>query len=391
VLIVDDEPTNLVVLGELLTPHYRVLAAPSGEEALRLVARQPCPDLVLLDVMMPALDGFEVLRRLKADPATREIPVIFVTALDDEADEQRGFELGAVDFVHKPIRGLVMLSRVRTQLEASAARELARHHALKLSHQLEEGATALQQAERQLVHSERLAAMGVLAAGVVHEINNPIAFIDANLHAISDFVGELLERVPPGASVDALKADLGSALSDSREGVRRVRQIVVDLKNFSRAGGWDWEWADLHRGLDSTINLAWGELRRKCQVTKRYGELPDVRCLPAQLNQVFMNLLMNAAQAMEHWGEIVVTTRTGPGQTVQVVVADDGKGMPPEVKARLFEAFFTTKPAGEGTGLGLSLSRKIIERHHGRIEVESAPGQGTTFTITLPIDDATRE
>jgi signal transduction histidine kinase len=174
-------------------------------------------------------------------------------------------------------------------------------------------------------------------------------------------------------------------MNESRDGLSRVRKIVQDLKDFSRVGQAEWQWADLHAGLDSTLNIVWNELKYKCKVNKEYGELPEVYCLPSQLNQVFMNLFVNAAQAIENHGE--VTIRTGrAGEEAWVEVADTGKGIPRENLNRIFEPFFTTKPVGQGTGLGLSLSYSIVLKHKGRIEVASQVGKGTTFRVILPIN-----
>jgi signal transduction histidine kinase len=167
-----------------------------------------------------------------------------------------------------------------------------------------------------------------------------------------------------------------------------VRKIVSDLKEFSHAGDNDWHWADVHHGLDTTLNIVWNELKYKCTVTKHYGELPKLHCLPSQLNQVFMNLLVNAAQAIESKGEITITTECLDVAHVRISISDNGSGMPPDVLAHIFQPFYTTKPVGKGTGLGLSLARGIIERHHGKIDVLSVVGKGTTFTITLPVDEA---
>ena len=182
------------------------------------------------------------------------------------------------------------------------------------------------------------------------------------------------------------RPDLPKLIRESKEGLERVRRIILDLKDFSRSGENDWQWADLHACLDSTINIAWNELKYKADVERQYGELPKVRCLPSQLNQVFMNLLVNAAQAIEQRGRIVVRTASIDGQSVWVEIEDSGQGLSPEVQKRLFEPFFTTKPVGQGTGLGLSISFNIIEKHQGRIDVRSTPGHGTTFRITLPVN-----
>jgi len=407
ILVVDDDATNLRTLGELLRPEYRVRLASSGEDALRIAGSDPRPDLILLDVMMPVMDGYEVLRRLRADEATRAIPVVFVTALHDDDSEQRGFELGAADFIHKPIRAAVALSRIRAQIDARTARESLRRKALHMARMAEQGAEQLESTRRQLLQSEKMASIGQLSAGIAHEINNPVGFVASNLAALERYLDDLFSIIDacsaePGAPAeqrlaevrglmqrleyDYVKEDVLDLLAESKEGVERVRQIVADMKGFSHAGASGWQWADLHGGLDSTLNIARSTFKHHCTLVKRYGELPHIHCIPSQLNQVFMNLVVNAAQAIEGSGEITVTTARVGGDSVRVSIADTGKGISPEGLRRLFEPFYTTKPVGEGTGLGLTLSREIVQRHRGQIEVSSELGKGTVFTVTLPID-----
>ena len=179
--------------------------------------------------------------------------------------------------------------------------------------------------------------------------------------------------------------DLPQLLAESREGIERVKKIVQDLKDFSHVGSSDqWVLADLHKGLDSTLNIVWNELKYKAEVHKSYGELPLVECLPMQLNQVFMNMLVNAGQALPRRGNITLSSGRENGH-VWIAIADDGEGIPEHLMARIFDPFFTTKPVGKGTGLGLSLSYGIVKKHHGRIEVKSRPGEGTEFRIVLPV------
>lgn len=407
ILIVDDTPINLAVLGDLLHPYYRVRVANSGELALRTAASDPVPDLILLDIMMPGMDGFEVLRRLQAAPATSGIPVIFVTAIPDEEAEQRGFEMGAADYIHKPIRGAVVLARIRVHLQAKAAREMLAKNNRRLEHKVEEGRHALELAQMQLLQSEKMAAMGQLAAGVAHEINNPIGFVGSNLNTLQTYLGDLFELIAAFETIEAQQADPASyaaveairkrcgfaemrqdivdLLAESREGVQRVRRIVKDLKDFSRAGDTDWQWADIHQGLDSTLNIVWNELKYHCRVTKEYGSLPKIYCIPSQLNQVFMNLLVNAAHAIEGSGEIVIKTEMTDDDSIRVSVSDSGVGISPEALPRIFEPFFTTKPVGQGTGLGLSIAWGIVQRHHGEIDAGPRPGGGTVFRVKLPV------
>jgi signal transduction histidine kinase len=252
----------------------------------------------------------------------------------------------------------------------------------------------LQATQQQLLQSEKMASIGQLAAGVAHEINNPVGYVYSNISSLQGYVDELLAVVrhfrgkgdgpTPTCDIDFLEEDIPQLMTETREGLDRVKKIVQDLKDFSRVDkSDDWEDANLVKGLESTLNIVQNEIKYKATVVKDLVPLPDVPCLPTQLNQVFMNLLVNAAQAIEQKGTI--TLRSGfDSEMVWVEVADDGCGMPADVQARIFEPFFTTKPVGKGTGLGLSVSYSIVQKHNGKIELRSAPGQGTSFRVMLP-------
>ncbi len=266
----------------------------------------------------------------------------------------------------------------------------------------------LAEAQSQLLQSEKMASIGQLAAGVAHELNNPIGFVSSNLGSLESYLKDIFAilaayetaEAESGADCprleaaralkrdrdfDFLKTDIVQLMAESKDGLARVAKIVRDLKDFSRAGEAAYQWADLHQGLDSTLNIVWNELKYKCTVSKEYGELPPVWCVPSQLNQVFMNLLVNAAHAIPEKGEIAIRTRR-QGDEVCVAIADTGGGIAPEHLGRIFEPFFTTKPVGKGTGLGLSLAYSIVRKHQGRIEVSSELGKGTTFSVWLPIE-----
>jgi len=407
ILVVDDDFGDLDTLGRLLHSHYDVLAAPSGVRALEIAAGAQKPDLILLDILMSGMDGDDVFARLRANPATRDIPVIFVTGLDSTEDEERGLELGAVDYITKPYRPAIVLARVHTQLELKRARDRLANQNDTLEAELARRLKEIQQVQLQLLQSDKLAAVGQLAAGIAHEINNPVGYVTSNLtsmdSSLRDIFGlldayEALERVCPSAEaalakvreikqqkeIVLLREDIGQMLAESKEGLARVAKIVSDLKNFSCAENNDWQWADLHNGLDSTLNIVGNEIKYHCTLNKDYGDIPDVYCIPSQINQVFLNLLVNAAQAIPEKGEI--TLRTGQvGDDVFVAIADTGTGISAETLPRLFEPFFTTKPVGKGTGLGLSIAYGIVQKHGGRIEVESKVGRGTVFTVWLPV------
>jgi PAS domain S-box-containing protein len=265
----------------------------------------------------------------------------------------------------------------------------------------------LAEAQSHLLQSEKLASIGQLAAGVAHELNNPIGFVSSNLGTLQGYLQDIFavisayEAAQTGSCAACahaqavkllkdqqdfayLKEDIFPLLAQSRDGLARVTKIVLDLKDFSRAGESSQGWADLHQGLDSTLNIVWNQLRYKCTVVKNYGQVPHVLCVASQINQVFMNLLLNAAQAIPEHGQITLNTGRHE-EHVFVAVSDTGTGIAPDHLRRIFDPFFTTKPVGQGTGLGLSLAYSIVQKHQGRIEVESDLGRGTTFTVWLPI------
>ena len=291
----------------------------------------------------------------------------------------------------KVIERTADLQTANTSLKAEKARQ-------------EELIRKLAEAHSQLLQSEKLASIGQLAAGVAHEINNPIGFVNSNLGTLKRYFEDLLktlsayeenegeltaktreglEELKQKIDIVYLRGDVSNLLSESMEGMQRVKRIVQDLKDFSHVNESEKQWADLEHGLDSTLNVVWNELKYKADVIKEYGGIPKIMCIPSQLNQVFMNLLMNAVQAIEGHGRI--TIRTGQeGDNVWVEVEDTGKGIKPEHLDHIFDPFFTTKPVGSGTGLGLSLSYGIVQKHGGRIEVRSEVGKGSTFRVLLP-------
>ncbi|PRG04511.1 histidine kinase [Burkholderia ambifaria] len=264
---------------------------------------------------------------------------------------------------------------------------------------------ALEETHVQLLQSEKLASIGQLAAGVAHEINNPVGFISANLNTLKKWVRSLLDVIAAheaalpqlepaqrdalaamgrAADLDYVRDEIATLIDESIDGALRVRRIVQDLRDFSRPGSGEWCVADIHAGLESTLNVVHNELKYKADIVREYGDVPPVECLPSQLNQVFMNLLVNAAHAIPERGVITIRT-SSDDEHVSIAISDTGTGMTPDIVRRIFDPFFTTKPVGQGTGLGLSVSHGIVERHRGTIDVTSEPGRGTTFRIRLPI------
>ncbi|MHB8495249.1 MAG: ATP-binding protein [Casimicrobiaceae bacterium] len=258
--------------------------------------------------------------------------------------------------------------------------------------------TQLEDAQNQVVQSEKLASIGQLSAGVAHEINNPLAFVLSNFGSLEGYLatlfgllGAYIEPLAParvlrnGLDFRFLRDDVRAIIDESREGLLRVKRIVQDLRDFSRGGTEEvWETIDLHRALDSTLNIVRNEIKYKAKIVRAYGDLPEIECLPSRLAQVFLNLLVNASQAIEGNGTITIDTGADASEA-WVRFEDDGCGIPPENLGHLFEPFFTTKPVGQGTGLGLAVSHSIVRKHGGRIDVDSEVGRGTRFTVRLPL------
>src|SRR3989344_4159985 len=299
----------------------------------------------------------------------------------------------------------VILVIENTRLQAERQRQLEQLKAEKQEQQ--EPIKRFQDVQQQILQADKMASIGQLAAGVAHEINNPVGYINSNVGSLKRYLNDLfrvlkayeeleagLGPTPAVNNIQILKAEIDldhltqdtcSLLSETQEGLTRVKQIVQDLKDFSHVDEAEWQWADLHKGLDSTLNIVNNEIKYKADVVKDYCDLPAVECIASQLNQVFMNLLVNAAQAIDEHGTITIRTATDGRDWVCIAIGDTGSGIAPEHLNRIFDPLFTTKPVGQGTGLGLSLSYSIVSKHGGRIEVESEKGKGTTFRVWLPI------
>ncbi len=301
------------------------------------------------------------------------------------------------------------LEAVNRSLESRVAERtqelLASNAALQTEHRaLLDSVSQLERTQGQLLQSEKMAAVGQLAAGVAHEINNPIGFVSSNVGSLTGYVGQLLEAIDvvqklapqlPAAQgaqvmdvlkkidIDFLRQDIADLLRESKEGLLRVKGIVSDLRDFSHSDEGKWLPTDLNRVLESALNMAANEIKYKAEVDKNLAQLPLVLCIPSQINQVFVNLLVNAAQAIQNRGKITLRSSV-VNAGVQIEIGDTGCGMSAQVQKRIFEPFYTSKPVGKGTGLGLSITWEIIQRHHGQIEVQSQPGAGTRFCITLP-------
>ncbi|MFZ5445061.1 MAG: sensor histidine kinase [Myxococcota bacterium] len=387
VLVVDDDDAITTLVSQHLRHDgYRCVVANSGAEALEVLASQAV-DLVILDVRMPGIDGLEVCRRLRADPKHARLPVIFLTAdTFDETREAASLEAGGNEYLLKPVSRRVLTLRVRNLLRlASAERE--------------------QQLLAQVAHAEKLAGIGQVAAGVAHEINNPLAFVLANLGTLGHYFDDVQavlaawRRSPEeGRAAEAavnlphVLEDLRPLLDETKDGAERVRRIVQELKIFSRAGDGQLEPVDLADVARSTLLLTERELSSSARVIKELLPARLEQASRGRLHQVVLNLIINAlhacrARALPEGARHCITVRTGLiNGAAFLSVTDTGEGIPAAQRPRVFEPFFSTKPVGVGAGLGLAVCAAVASQLGGTVEVESTEGEGSTFTLRLPVD-----
>ena len=400
ILIAEDNLVSQNLVRKVLEKSgYEVITAQNGQEAWDLL-QESNVQMVITDWMMPGMDGPTLCKKIREGDFSNYIYLILLTGKDKKEDLIQGFESGSDDFVIKPVDPNELKARVQ-----------AGERIIKLEGEL-------RKSQAQLLQSEKMASVGQLASGVAHEINNPTGFVSSNLKTLSDYqddisgvikeyrklIGDLknstnkegfpssiTEQVEKIVSleeevdIDFLMADIGDLIKDCKEGTERIKKIVLDLKDFAHPGEDKVQTADINNGIESTLNVVWNELKYKATVVKDYGDLPPVKCYPHQLNQVVMNLLVNAAQAIEKQGEINISTRADDGY-VEIKISDTGSGIPEEKISKIFDPFFTTKEVGKGTGLGLNVAYNIISKHNGTIDVESEVGKGTVFKIRIPVD-----
>jgi signal transduction histidine kinase len=460
ILVVDDLPENLRLLVDILQKQgYEVRPVPNGKLALS-GARGFLPDLILLDIMMPEMDGYEVCSQLKAEERTKNIPIIFISAINEVLDKVKAFQVGGVDYITKPFQVEEVVARVETHLAVQRLQKSLQYKNDKLAqtnnklvkanqelkksnNDLVETLQQLKATQEELIQSKKMAALGHLIAGIAHEINNPISFIYGNIHIARGYFKDLLrlvklyeqtsphplpeiQQLAQELDLDFLVEDWQKLMDSMQVGAERISEIVRSLQSFSRLDETGLKAVDIHEVIDNTLLLLQHRMRaegdrREIQVIKNYGQLPLVACYVSQLNQVFMNLLSNAIDALENQtspGIITISTSLSQpskipsqkecvsysrssfdtqcsqketelifnSQFVVIRIADNGSGMDEAVKNHIFDPFFTTKAVGHGPGLGLSISYQIVvEKHLGQISCISAPGQGTEFIVEIPL------
>ncbi|MGB3267858.1 MAG: response regulator [Microcoleus sp.] len=461
ILVVDDTPENLRLLAGILSEKgYLVRPVPNGKLAVSAAQKMP-PDLVLLDIMMPEMDGYEVCQQLKDSEITKDIPVIFISAINDVMDKVKAFEVGGVDFITKPFQVEEVLARIETHLKICSLQQILQEKNQDLATAIHE----LQATQEQLIQSEKMAALGQLIAGIAHEINTPLGIIGSSIDNITNFWDENLLKMPElfqefseesqayflnllyrathqeksFTSKEKRKFKqklIGCLAAESVKDPEQIADTLVDMEIYEDIEHLlplfklpDWEvvfntayqfvsfkksisliqrataksgkivfalktyahfdskqekvLANLHDGIETVLTLYQNQLKYGIEVVKDYGNLPKIVCYPDDLNQVWTNLIHNALQAMDYKGVLTIETQK-QDKNILLKFTDSGKGIPPEVIPKIFQPFFTTKSAGEGSGLGLDIVTKIVKKHEGTIDVESVPGH-TTFTVSLPI------
>ncbi|MDY6937697.1 MAG: hybrid sensor histidine kinase/response regulator [Cyanobacteriota bacterium] len=418
ILVVDDELDNLKFFSTVLCNRgYRVRQATSGEVAMRAVRLEP-PNLILLDIMMPQMDGYEVCRQFKTDLTLPDIPIIFMSALGNGFDKAKAFNVGGVDYITKPVQVEEAIARIEHQLTIRRLQTQLQ----KKNRSLEQTLDRLKKTQVKLIEREKMSGLGTLVAGIAHEMNNPANFIYGNIDPASEYARDLfsllelyqhhypqpvpeIEEAIEALDLEYIQEDFPKLLQSLNHGASRIRDIVTDLRCFASLDCAPLKIADFHRGLESTLQLLQHRLRAtnhrpEIEVRCEFDRLPPLEYYPAQLNQVFWHLLNNAIDAIETRIEkraldtkfrsppplIDIRTTLLDRNWVEIRIADNGVGIPKNTQTRIFEPFFTTKLVGAGMGLGLATSYSIVvEQHGGNLEFETQVDGGTEFIVQLPV------
>ncbi|WP_375472795.1 response regulator [uncultured Nostoc sp.] len=419
ILVVDDTPDNLRLLSAMLTAQgFEVRKALNGKMALT-ACQMVLPDVILLDINMPDMDGYQVCQQLKADDKTSEVPVIFISALDDVVDKVKAFDVGGVDYIAKPFHGAEVVLRIENQINLRLLQVKLQEKNFLLQQALDN----LKASQVQQIQNEKMVALGQLVAGLAHEINNPISFIYGNLQYAGQYVEDLvniievyqqeypkptpkIQQIAKDVDLNFIIKDLQNLIGAMYRGSDRIREIVLALQHFSRHDEAEMKRVNIHEDIENTLVMLQHRLREAADrpaivIVKDYGNLPLVTCYASELNQVFMHLLNNAIDAIEEGvrnqsstpdsrlptPQIRIHTEVTDFNLVKIAIADNGIGIEESLRSRLFDPFFTTKPVGKGSGLGLSISYQIIvQKHRGNISCTSSAGKGAEFAIEIPIE-----
>ncbi len=408
ILIVDDEFVSRMTLQNLLASLGECTTVESGEDALMVALSDNPPDLILLDILMPGIDGFEVCKRLKAASQTKDVPVIFLSANTEVEDKTRGIELGAVDYITKPFHKAEVKARVLAHLSIKKMREDLRDKNLTLERQVDEikeKTELLREKDLQLIEMDRIAGIGTLAAGIAHEINNPLGFLKSTLGILNKNVDKMREALGywkdkpatdtlvqgyleyvAAISLDRVVNSMDEKFDRADRGLMRIMDIVNSLKRFSGIDMEPLAKIDINNNITEILKVAPNQEEKKVDIVTQLQDLPLIECAPYEINQCLLQLLKNAFDAIDNEGTIKITSEwCRKDAQIVIRIVDSGRGMSPEVLRQAFNPFFTTKPVGSGTGVGLSLTERIIKRHGGMIQLESTAGRGTTATIKLPV------
>lgn len=423
-LIVDDEKFNLVMAKDIIQTKLEdqeILLCQSPEDVMSMLDQHDI-DIVLLDIMMPRLNGIEILKEIRSKDEYKDIQILMFTGVSDKESFRICFENGANDFITKPINIIEFTARVKAAINAKKNVQMLRNMFNKTAEQyneLQEANRNLKNMQEQMVQHEKLASLGEMAAGVAHEINNPIGFVSSNLETMEKYIirikeilthyrkildmvaddsvsrqellqeKKLLAENEKKQKVNMILEDLDPVIAESKDGVERVAKIVRSLRNFARTGlEDDVALNDLNQIVEEALLIVRNEVKYAANVEKQLAELPEIRCDKGQIGQVLVNIFANAAQAIKsqkrnNLGQIKVETYLD-GSYLTCTITDDGPGIPPEYIGKIFDPFFTTKGVGSGTGLGLSIAYGIIKKYGGDLSVESEIGKGTAFTFKIP-------
>lgn len=404
ILLVDDNPQNLRVLSKMFEDNgYEIRAVRSGEQVFKIIEVLP-PDLILLDIHMPGMDGYEVCRRLKGNPKHKDIPVIFISALSETFNKILAFEVGGIDYITKPFQIEEVLARANTHLNL-------RRKTINLESTLQQ----LQKTQQQLIQAEKMASLGVMTAGISHEINNPLNFITASIPAllrdiqyVNEYISFIerkleetsqtgilkeLEEKKDEYSFTLLQTEILELVNNIRVGADRTKDIIRGLRLFARMDSEPRREEDITNIIELALTLLKNQYINIISINRDYIELPKIYCYSGKLNQVILNILSNAIDAIkskEQKNNESITIKTYLEQIDNIEyevisITDTGPGISENDIGKIFDPFFTTKEVGKGVGLGLSISHGIIQEHNGTIKVKSTPGNGTEFTIYLAL------